>query len=69
MSEARAEILTSSFTLICPHCKERQVNGGRSHQFRPGDVRPNEKRTCTNKGCGKTFQLPAQLKATVRADA
>jgi hypothetical protein len=65
MSEPRAKLLTSTFTLECPHCKERQINGRGSHAFRAGEVRPNEKRTCTNRECGKTFQLPARLVAAV----
>lgn len=69
MSEARAKLLASTFTLICPHCAARQINGGGSHQFRAGDVQPNGKRQCTNGECKKTFQLPARLLATVRADA
>lgn len=68
MSEARARLLTTVFTLLCPHCEGRQINGNGSHVFRAGDVRPNEKRVCTNKLCGKTFQAPARLTATVRGD-
>lgn len=69
MSEARAKLLTSCFTLLCPHCNERQINGRGSHQFTAADVRPNQKRTCTNKGCGKTYQLPARLTAAATPNA
>lgn len=69
MSESRAKLLTGTFTLLCPHCKERQINGSGSHAFRAQDIRPNEKRSCTNRKCGKTFQLPARLRASVKPDA
>lgn len=69
MTDARAKLHTGSFTLVCPHCSERQINGSGSHAFRARDVRPNQKRSCTNKECGKTFKLPARLTASVKHDA
>lgn len=65
----QGKLLTSTFTIICPHCQQRQVSGTGSHAFRATEVRAGQERQCTSAACGKEFKLPAKLQASVKTMA
>jgi hypothetical protein len=65
----QGKLLTSTFTISCPHCRQRQINGNGAHAFRATEVKAGQARRCTNRACGQEFKLPAKLQANIKVSA